>query len=60
MMVDPVEVAFKKDWAETTTAMQRRCRSASSQEDIERIANAAREEFTEFSARRTRKRASKS
>ena len=47
LMVDPVEVAFKKDWAEDYNRDAATLSQRLSQEDIERIANAAREEFTE-------------
>jgi len=46
LMVDPVEVAFKKDWAEDYNRDAATLSQRLSQEDIERIANAAREEFT--------------
>ena len=47
LMIDPVEVAFKKDWAkdynqDTATLSQRL-----TQEDVEKIAQAARDNFTE-------------
>ena len=47
LMVDPVEVAFKKDWAEDYNRDASTLSQRLSQEDIERIADAARKEFTE-------------
>ena len=47
LMVDPVEVAFKKDWAEDYNRDAATLSQRLSQEDIERIADAARKEFTE-------------
>jgi len=47
LMIDPVEVAFKKDWAENYNREAATLSQRLSQEDVEKIAKAAREEFTE-------------
>lgn len=46
LMFDPVEVAFKKDWAENYNRDAATLSQRLSQEDVERIAKAARDEFT--------------
>jgi hypothetical protein len=47
LMIDPVEVAFKKDWAEDYNRDASTLSQRLSQEDVERIAAAARDNFTE-------------
>ncbi len=47
LMIDPVEVAFMKDWAEKYNRDAATLSQRLTQEDVERIAKAAREAFTE-------------
>jgi len=47
LMFDPVEVAFKKDWAKEYNRDAATLSQRLSQEDVERIAKAARDAFTE-------------
>jgi hypothetical protein len=47
LMIDPVEVAFKKDWAKNYNRESATLSQRLTQEDIERIAKAARDGFTE-------------
>ena len=47
LMMDPVEVAFQKDWAQDYNRDAATLSQRLDQEDIERIAQAARDEFTE-------------
>jgi Protein of unknown function (DUF3313) len=47
LMIDPVEVAFQKDWAKDYNRDASTLSQRLSQEDVERIAAAARDNFTE-------------
>ena len=47
LMIDPVEVAFQKDWAKNYNRDAATLSQRLTQEDIERIAKAARDNFTE-------------
>ncbi len=47
LMIDPVEVAFKKDWAKDYNRDAATLSQRLTQEDIERISQSARETFTE-------------
>jgi hypothetical protein len=47
LMIDPVEVAFQKDWAKNYNRDASTLSQRLTQEDVERIAKAARDNFTE-------------